>query len=232
MHLFYHPELGNELITVTNEESRHIAVLRLKPGDHLFITNGRGLLCKALVTDSNSKACQLQIMERHEHYNKENYFLHLAIAPTKQMERFEWFLEKATEIGISEITPLICQHAERKEIKTERLHKILQSAMKQSLKTYLPKLNEPVVFKQFIEVGFNGSKYIAHASSGKNHPIKNLLKKNENTLVLIGPEGDFSEEEVNNANKMNCKSVCLGTGRLRTETAGILVCAAVALANH
>jgi 16S rRNA (uracil1498-N3)-methyltransferase len=232
MHLFYHPELHNELVTVSQEESRHIGVLRLKPGESLFVTDGNGLLCKALVADSNSKSFQLQIMERYEHYNLQNYFLHVAIAPTKQMERFEWFLEKATEIGISEITPLICRHSERREVKTDRLNKILQSAMKQSLKAYLPVLNEPVSFQEIINREFQGRKFIANAASGKENNLPTLLQKKDAILVLVGPEGDFDDEELNLAGKNNFQSVNLGNSRLRTETAGLVVCAVAAIVNQ
>jgi 16S rRNA (uracil1498-N3)-methyltransferase len=231
MQVFYHPNLDNELITVTPEESRHISVLRIKPGDSLFITNGLGLMCKAIVADSSAKAVQIQIMERYANYQKQRYFLHIAIAPTKQTERLEWFLEKATEIGVHEITPVICQQSERKELKTERLFKILQSAMKQSLKAWLPILNEPVFFEHFIKTASGNHKFIANAVAGENNHLKNFIKKNEQCLVLIGPEGDFTAHETEAAAKNGYQAVSLGESRLRTETAGIYACTAVALAN-
>jgi 16S rRNA (uracil1498-N3)-methyltransferase len=231
MQVFYHPNIENELITVTPEESRHISVLRIKPGDSLYITNGLGLMCKAIVADSSSKAVQLQIMERYDNYGKQSYFLHIAIAPTKQMERLEWFLEKATEIGIHEITPVICHQSERKDLKTERLIKILQSAMKQSLKAFLPRLNEPVSFEHFIKMSSGGNKFIANAAAGENNHLKNFINKNEKSLVLIGPEGDFTEKEMETAISNAYRAVSLGQSRLRTETAGLLACATVALAN-
>ncbi len=231
MQVFYHPNLDQELVTVTPEESRHISVLRIKPGDSLFITDGMGVMCKAIVADSSSKAVQLQIMERHENYRQQRYFLHIAIAPTKQTERLEWFLEKATEIGINEITPVICHQSERKDLKTERLFKILQSAMKQSLKAYLPRLNEPVFFEQFIKTASGNDKFIANAAAGENNHLKHFIKKDEKCLVLIGPEGDFTGDEMESAMRHSFRAVSLGESRLRTETAGILACAAVALAN-
>jgi len=230
MHLFYHPDLSGDLVTVTPEESRHISVLRLKPGESIYLTDGNGLLCKALIADSSTRACQLQIMERHHEYQKKPYYLHIAIAPTKQMERFEWFLEKATEIGIDEITPVICRHAERRELKTERLQKILQSAIKQSLKSYLPRLNEPVEFVPFVKNTVTADKFIASGKSEDQFHIRNVLGQKKEVLILIGPEGDFSESELSLA--MNCEfqQVNLGKSRLRTETAGIFVCAAAAMA--
>jgi 16S rRNA (uracil1498-N3)-methyltransferase len=231
MHLFFHPDLINDIVTVTPDESRHISVLRLKPGESLYVTDGKGLLCKALIADSNSKAFQLQIMERYENYKKHDYFLHVAIAPTKQMERFEWFLEKATELGIDEITPIICRHAERREIKTERLHKILQSAIKQSLKAYLPQLNEALAFDEFVKSSHLKNKFIANAHVTEASHLFSKMKKKESSVVIIGPEGDFSDDEIKSASENNFTAVNLGPYRLRTETAGIYVCAAAALVN-
>lgn len=232
MQLFFHPDLSESFITLTPEESRHVSVLRLKPGENLYVTDGKGLLCKAMISDSNSRALQLHILERHENHQKPGYYLHLAIAPTKQMERLEWFLEKATEIGISEISLIYCRHAERKEVKTDRLQKILQSAIKQSLKTFMPVLNEPVLFDQFIKSDFAGQKLIASGSAGIKDHLQYFVKKNDPCLVIIGPEGDFTKDEIEMAILNNCKPVSLGQYRLRTETAGVVVCADIAMINH
>ena len=150
-----------------------------------------------------------------------NYYLHIAISPTKNIERFEWFLEKSTEIGIDEITPIICNRSERKTIKTERGNRILLSAMKQSLKYHLPKLNEATNFNEFIKKDLEGAKYIAHCEDSKKNELK-TISKTEKTLILIGPEGDFSPKEIKLAVENQFKSVSLGTSRFRTETAGII----------
>jgi len=230
MQLFYHPDLSESLITVSPEESRHISVLRLKPGESLYLTDGKGLMCKALIADSSSKACQLQVMERYPDYQKRPYYLHIAIAPTKQMERLEWFLEKATEIGVDEITPVICRHAERREVKTERLQKIIQSALKQSLKSYLPKLNEAIDFDSFATSAGITNRFIANGQVNEKDHIKNHILKSGESLVLIGPEGDFTEEEVALAGANHFRPVSLGPSRLRTETAGVYACVVAAIA--
>ena len=147
--------------------------------------------------------------------------MHIAIAPTKNMDRFEWFLEKATEIGIDEITPIICSRSERKVIKTERCNRILLSAMKQSLKFHVPKLNEAISLNDFIKQDFEGTKYIAHCEEGNKTELKEK-KKEKRTLMLIGPEGDFSPTEIEMVLQYQFKAVSLGTSRLRTETAGII----------
>jgi 16S rRNA (uracil1498-N3)-methyltransferase len=229
MQLFYHPDLSESLITVSPEESRHISVLRLKPGESIYLTNGEGLLCKAIIADSSSKACQLQIMERYPDYKKRSYYLHIAIAPTKQMERLEWFLEKATEIGVDEITPVICKHAERKEVKTERLYKIMQSAMKQSLKAYLPRLNEAVAFETFVKSADMAGRFIASGQAQEKDHLQNYLHNHKQSLVLIGPEGDFTESELKMSADARFKPVSLGPNRLRTETAGVYVSVAASL---
>jgi 16S rRNA (uracil1498-N3)-methyltransferase len=147
-------------------------------------------------------------------------------------ERYEWFLEKATEIGIQEITPIICEHSERKVIKTDRFQKILESAMKQSLHYYLPKLNEPITFKDFIKMESQGQKFIAHCEETTRKSLKNELKTNENVLILIGPEGDFSVKEIQQAIATKFIPVSLGNTRLRTETAAIVACHSVVFKNE
>jgi 16S rRNA (uracil1498-N3)-methyltransferase len=158
--------------------------------------------------------------------------LHIAIAPTKSIERFEWFLEKATEIGIDEITPVLCENSERDKIKTDRLNKVLISAMKQSLKVHLPKLNQLIKLDNFIPDNFNGEKYIAHCKTNHKNHLKNIYHKGTNCLVLIGPEGDFGDNEIKLFSENNYKQVSLGNSRLRTETAGIAACHIVNLINE
>ena len=234
MQLFYNPEL---LGTTTNfsfdkDESRHIVkVLRKKTGDILHITNGNGWLFKAELTTAEIKHCTVKIIDK-ELKPKRSFNLHLAVAPTKMNDRYEWFLEKATEIGIEEITPIICDHSERKIIKTERFEKIIQSAMKQSLQCYLPKLNTAITFKEFITKNFEEQCFIAHCEEDDKTALKSKLTINKDALILIGPEGDFSVKEIKQALEANYFPVTLGKTRLRTETAAIAACHSVALLNE
>jgi 16S rRNA (uracil1498-N3)-methyltransferase len=221
MQLFYleHPE---KEIILSAEESKHATkVLRKKEGDILNFTDGKGGFYKAEITLADSRKCRLEIVSSDQKEKQHNYHLHIAIAPTKNMDRYEWFLEKATEIGINEITPIICKHSERKVIKTERCNRILLSAMKQSLKFHLPKLNEAITLKDFLKQDFEGNKYIAHCEDGYKIELS-TEKKVEKTTILIGPEGDFSPTEIEMALQNQFKAVSLGTSRLRTETAGIV----------
>jgi 16S rRNA (uracil1498-N3)-methyltransferase len=221
MQLFYLENPKDEII-LSAEESKHATkVLRKKEGDILNFTDGKGNFYKAEITLSDSRKCRLKIVSSDQKEKQHNYHLHIAISPTKNMDRFEWFLEKATEIGIDEITPIICSHSERKVIKTERGNKILLSAMKQSLKYHLPKLNEAISLNDFLKQDFEGAKYIAHCEDGEKNELKTVSKA-EKTLILIGPEGDFSPKEIKLALQNQFKAVSLGTSRLRTETAGII----------
>jgi len=221
MQLFYLENPKDEII-LSAEESKHATrVLRKKEGDILNFTDGKGNLYKAEITLADSRKCRLEIVSSDQKEKQHNYHLQIAIAPTKNMHRFEWFLEKATEIGIDEITPIICSHSERKAIKTERCNRILLSAMKQSLKFHLPKLNEAISLNDFIKQDYEGTKYIAHYEDGKKKELK-TVNKTEKTLILIGPEGDFSPKEIKLALQNQFKAVSLGTSRLRTETAGIV----------
>lgn len=221
MQLFYieHPE---KEIILNGEESKHaIKVLRKKEGDILNFTDGKGKIYTAKITTADIRKCRLQIINSEAKQKKHNYYLHIAIAPTKNIDRFEWFLEKATEIGVDEITPVICNRSERKVIKKERCQRILLSAIKQSLKSYLPKLNDAISLKDFLKLNTNEVRYIAHCQDGDKQELKNM-KQSKRTLILIGPEGDFSKEEIDLALAKNFKEVSLGTSRLRTETAGII----------
>jgi len=221
MQLFFTENTENEF-TLPSEESKHITkVLRKKEGDKINFTDGKGNLIIAEITTSDVRKTRVKVIEKIEKEKEHNYYLHMAIAPTKNMDRFEWFLEKACEIGIDEITPIICDHSERKVVKTERCNRILLSAMKQSLKYHLPKLNEAISFKDFIKGDFDGSKYLAHCEDGKKLDLK-TVSKTEKTLILIGPEGDFSPTEIENSIANNYTPISLGNSRLRTETAGII----------
>ena len=160
------------------------------------------------------------------------YKLHMAVAPTKSIDRFEWFLEKATEIGITEITPIICEQSERKRLKKERLERIILSAMKQSLKAHKPKLNDLVSFDDFLNANPSGRRYIAHCADGPKHSLFKEAQPSDTLLVLIGPEGDFSVKEIERALNAGFIPVTLGNTRLRTETAALAACHTIALINE
>ncbi len=234
MQLFYNPDITETTtqFSFPKEESKHIVkVLRKNVGDTLHITNGNGWLFTAEITIPNINKCVAAVVSKKPQA-KRDYNVHLVVAPTKMNDRYEWFLEKATEIGIDSITPIICAHSERKIIKPERFEKILQSAMKQSLNCYLPKLNEAVSFKNFIKQDFDGDLFIAHCEESDRKSLKQELKKNQNITILIGPEGDFSVKEIEMALANNFIPVTLGGSRLRTETAAIVACHSVAFINE
>ena len=234
MQLFFNPN-NTEIATsfvFDKEESKHIVkVLRKKEGDILHVTNGFGYLFTTEITIASDSKCTVQI-NSFEKQEKSKFHLHLAVAPTKMNERYEWFLEKATEIGIHEITPIICEHSERKVIKTDRFQKILESAMKQSLHYYLPKLNEPIAYKDFIKKEFNGQKFIAHCEETDKKSLKKELEAAKDVTILIGPEGDFSVKEIQQAIDCNFIPVSLGNTRLRTETAAVVACHSVVFVNE
>ena len=233
MNLFYTPDLNPEFFSLNEEESRHITkVLRLQEGDHIFLTDGNGSLCEAIILNVQSKKCLVQCGPIRHEYERRNFRIHIAIAPTKSIDRFEWFLEKATEIGVDEITPLICAHSERQQVKTERLQKVLIAALKQSLKAYLPRLNESVKFEKFIIRNIEEPKFIAHCESNEEPALQSVYQKSKDCTILIGPEGDFSFDEVSLAKNSGFIPINLGKSRLRTETAGIVACHTIHLVNH
>ncbi|MCX6235906.1 MAG: 16S rRNA (uracil(1498)-N(3))-methyltransferase [Bacteroidetes bacterium] len=232
MQLFFTPDISKNNYILSPEESKHcIRVLRLKKGDTIYLTDGNGNLFSGILSDDNIRGCAIQIVSAQNEYGKKNYHLHIAIAPTKNIDRFEWFLEKATEIGINEITPLICEHSERRTVNTERLNKILVSALKQSLKAYLPELNQPVRFNNFIKEKRDSQKLIAWYDE-KNLLMKETYNKGKDVVVLIGPEGDFSSGEIRMAREAGFVAVNLGNSRLRTETAGVVACHTINLLNE
>ena len=225
MQLFYAPEISLPRYTLTEEESKHcIRVLRMKCGDELHITDGKGAMHLCKVVDDNPKRCCVEVISTINEYEKPSYKLVMGVAPTKNIDRFEWYLEKATEVGISEVYPLLCEHSERKEIKQEREEKVITAAVKQSLKAYHPTLHPITRFKDLVSMPFEGEKYIAHcnAALGDREYLGSLVKKGENVLILIGPEGDFSEEEITFALEKGYKPISLGKERLRTETAAVV----------
>lgn len=236
MQLFYNPEISelSDEIIFDKDESRHIfKVLRMKEGDFLKTTNGQGSFFDAEIISATQKECIAKILKK-EQVAPLPYYLHMAVAPTKLNDRYEWFLEKATEIGISEITPIICDHSERKVIKRERYEKIVQSAMKQSLKAHMPILNDPISFKEFIQSKTHAADIncIAHCEDKDKKSLKSLLKPNQKTTILIGPEGDFSPEEIAMALDAGWAPASLGESRLRTETAAVVACHSVSFVNE
>ena len=200
-------------------------------GSRVSLVDGDGGYYVAVITEAQQRQCRLSIEEKQNDYGKKSYRLHIAIAPTKNNERLEWFVEKATEIGIDEITPLLSLRSERKTVNTDRLEKIMISAMKQSERAYLPRLNKLKPFDQFINSTHEGLKYIAHCNQGEKTLLKNSDVKNKKVTIMVGPEGDFTDEEVQRAMNSGFKEISLGSSRLRTETAGIVACHTVMLLN-
>ena len=235
MQLFYHPEVkeSDKEVDFSRDESRHIVkVLRKKEGDELRLTNGKGWIFLTEIISADQNHCTAKIISS-EKEPPAPYHLHLAVAPTKMNDRYEWFLEKATEIGVHEITPVICDHSERKVVKLNRFERVLQSALKQSLHTRFPVLNEPVSFKDFMTIEHKGQKFVAHCEEDQQkQQLFGQLQKKSAVTILIGPEGDFSSEEIKTALKEGWQPVSLGNSRLRTETAAIVACHTAALVNE
>jgi len=235
MQLFYNPNIDSNTnqINFDKIESKHIVrVLRKKETDVLKITNGKGFLFDAKITIASDKKCIAVITNSEQKPKPWNYYLHIAIAPTKNNDRIEWFLEKATEIGIDEITPIICNNSERRVVKIERFEKIIQSAMKQSLKFTLPKLNVPIKFSEFINQDIDGKVCIAHCEEQERKSLSKIINPSEHATLLIGPEGDFSQSEIEKALKKNYIPISLGESRLRTETAGLVAVNMVSFINQ
>lgn len=229
MHLFYNPHIQSDTFELEEQESKHaIRVLRLVRGERVIMVDGKGGWYEVVIIDDHPKRCRLQVELHTPDYKPLPYGLHLAVSPTKNMDRFEWFLEKATEIGITEITPLMCQRTERKHIKTERLEKILVSAMKQSLKAFKPILHNPVRLEEFLKINPQGTLGIAHCYPLERRGISELELSDKYTL-MVGPEGDFTEEEVSEALEAGYVPFHLGDSRLRTETAALYITAALSL---
>ncbi|TCI90314.1 16S rRNA (uracil(1498)-N(3))-methyltransferase [Tenacibaculum sp. M341] len=234
MQLFYNPNIDLETkeIIFSKEESRHIIkVLRKKEGDTLHITNGNGVLVTAEVIIASDKKCVANVVTAIQKEKEWNYHLHIAIAPTKNMDRLEWFVEKATEIGIDEITPIICDNSERKVVKTERLEKIMLAAMKQSLKYTKTTINPPVKFSDFITNNTDGILCIAHCETGDKKPLKTFSNTKDKITILIGPEGDFSNKEIKESEVKNFQPISLGKSRLRTETAALVATHTIHIIN-
>lgn len=233
MHLFYTPDIAHTL-TLPEVESGHcVRVLRLAEGDEIGLIDGRGTFYRAEITLAHNKHCGVRIVETHEqpaHWCGE---IEIAIAPTKNLDRIEWFAEKTTEMGIDAIVPLLCRFSERKELKRERIEKILVSAMKQSLKAVLPRLEEMTPFEHYVREPYDGQKFIAHChTESERQLLSQCYTPGSRVRVLIGPEGDFSPEEVELAMANGYRPISLGASRLRTETAGVVACHTIHTVNE
>lgn len=226
MHLFYIPELSKEdsMAVLSKDESKHATkVMRLSEGDQAMLTNGKGLLALGSISMASTKACEFCIEEWLEDDQQRPYQLHMYVAPTKMNDRYEWFLEKATEIGFDSITPILVQHSERKVVKTDRLKRVILSAVKQSFKAVVPEVKELMSFKEALENAKQrgGVQCIAHCEEGVKTALKNVVPKDGQISIFIGPEGDFSQDEIQMAIDQGFKAISLGKSRLRTETAAV-----------
>jgi 16S rRNA (uracil1498-N3)-methyltransferase len=234
MQIFYAPDIIGNTYTLDEKESKHlIRVLRMTRGANVRLIDGKGNLYDGIISDPDQNKCTIDITGKIKDFEKRNYSLHIAISPLKNPERFEWFVEKSVELGIDEITPIICRNTEKPGIKSERVNNLIISAMKQSLKTTKTVLNEPSRFKEFITKDLKGIRMIAHCNETiKRDKISDVYTKNENAIILIGPEGDFSIEEIDSAVESEFFPVHLGPSRLRTETAGIAACHSIYFINQ
>lgn len=234
MQLFYIPELkeSSQNFSFEREESKHVVkVLRKKEGDIIYVTNGKGGLFEGKIAIASDRKCVVFI-QKFTFYPKRNYSIHIAVAPTKMMDRLEWFVEKATELGIERITPILCEHSERKILKTERLEKIAIAAMKQSNQFYIPVIDELTNYSDFVNTPRDGQLFLAHCEEESKTELKNIAEKLENYTLLIGPEGDFSPKEIELALSNKYQAVALGSTRLRTETAALVGCHTFVLINN
>lgn len=234
MHIFYAPDITGNSYTLDQNESKHlIRVMRMSKGSEVRLIDGKGNLYEGIISEPDQTRCIIDITGKIVDFEKRNYRLHIAISPLKNPERFEWFIEKSVEIGIDEITPLVSRNTEKPGIKAERINNLIISAMKQSLKATKPVLNSPCNFSEFISRGKKGISMIAHCDGSViRNGVSDVYSKNENAIILIGPEGDFSNEEIKLALNQGFLSVHLGSSRLRTETAGVAACHSIYFLNQ
>ena len=234
MYLFYSPDIETTL-TLPEEESNHcVQVLRRTAGDAIEVTDGMGHLFHCTITNPHRKHCEVRIDQVETPASLHEGFIRICVAPTKNIDRLEWAIEKCVEMGVDEIIPILCEHSERKTINYDRLQKILVSAAKQSLKTRFPQL---LPLTKMTDVQVNGDKFIAHCIEGykatdNKHALQQLVERGHETTVLIGAEGDFSPAEVEWALSNGYRPVSLGAARLRTETAAIVACHTAVLINE
>lgn len=230
--IFYAPDILSHP-QLPKEEALHcLKVLRKREGDEILVTDGKAHFFDAVILQADPKKCMVEVINTIEQKNPWDFYLQIAFAPTKNIDRIEWFAEKATEIGIDKFTPVLCRYSERREIKKERIERVLISAIKQSQKAQLPQIEDMIPFSDFVKQPFDGKKYIAHCDEGEKLLIRDIYKKGENALILIGPEGDFSKEEIEKALQNGFQAVSLGESRLRTETAALVACHTIHVLNQ
>jgi 16S rRNA (uracil1498-N3)-methyltransferase len=234
MQIFYAPDITSNTYTLDPNESKHlIRVLRMAKGAHVRLIDGKGNLYEGIINVPDQTSCIIEITGKTADFEKRNYRVHIAISPLKNPERFEWLIEKIVEIGVDEITPVICRNTEKPGIKSVRINNIIISAMKQSLKAFKPVLNEPCSFRDFICTDPLGIRMIAHCNDSiARDRLSDVYLKNENAVIMIGPEGDFDTEEINSAIGKGFRSIHLGQSRLRTETAGVAACHSIYFINQ
>jgi 16S rRNA (uracil1498-N3)-methyltransferase len=231
MNLFYAPDISSGLYTLNYEESKHcVRVLRLSENEMIQLVDGKGGLYEARIVNTKP-LCVLQVENYLPEYEKRSFYLHIAMSPLKNADRFEWFIEKAVELGVDEITPIICERTERRSINIERLERIAVSAMKQSEKAYKPIINNSFSLKEILVKSFSGTKLIAHCNKSNKFDLPEVYKAETNVAILIGPEGDFMENEISDAAQNGYLSVSLGKSRLRSETAAVKACAVLNFLN-
>ncbi len=233
MYLFYTNKIEEDWAVLDQAEARHcVQVLRMKVGDSVQFVDGKGTWYAGQLAEVHKKACRIAISKRQKQAPATAVDLHLAVAPTKNIDRLEWFLEKSTEIGISRVTPLLCQRSERKKLRPERLERVLIAAMKQSLKAQLPILNPLQKLQDFLSTIDSEQKFIAHCNPGQKKLLKDIYTAGKSVCILIGPEGDFVEGEVELAKQHGFEAISLGEARLRTETAAIVACHSINFMNQ
>ena len=234
MSLFFNPDIPTKGTFVLDKtESKHcLKVLRKSAGDQIIVTDGKGYLYTCLLLDEEISGCALEVVSKEQGYGIRPTSLHIAISPVKNPARFEWFLEKATEVGIEKITPVICTRTEKHQVKAERCHNLMISAMKQSERVLLPELAEPQLFDDLFRSALPSQRFVAWCGDSLKPFLPALMEPDADTIILIGPEGDFTPEEIAMATHHGFQPVSLGSARLRTETAGIFACLAFNIKNH
>ena len=230
---FYSTQIYDDFIILPKDEALHaLKVLRKKPGDMITVVDGKGGLYETCIESENIQSCRLNILSADKEFGHQNYYIHIGIAPPKSHDRVEWFVEKAVEIGVQEISFILADHSERKHIKLDRIEKRAVSSMKQSLQAFLPIINDIVPLKDVIKICSNDEKFIGYLNEGNNNHLIKSATPNKDYCMLIGPEGDFSSSEINKSQDFGFKPVSLGDNRLRTETAGLAACHILNLLNE
>ena len=231
--LFYSQEIHDDKIFLAENEAQHcFRALRKQPGDIIDVVDGKGNFYKALIEREDIHDCQLKSIDCKKNWGYKDHYIHIAIAPPKKHGRMEWFVEKAVEIGVQEISFTINENSERKDIKRSRIQKIAVSSMKQSLKAYLPKINKITPIKDFLSQCTNPEKYIGHLNNGDKSLLIHTAEPKQEYCVLIGPEGDFTPDEIKESKDCGFQSISLGDSRLRTETAGVAACHILNIINE